>query len=381
MRDVLAQLRENYFNELAAIVGQQDVNLIVLTHLLDDRAELLNALNRVAPINAVIAIPYSVRQSTYDILKENYCILTPSLAELYDKAYLHRVLDKYAKNKPIILLEIGGYFAKVLPYLSSNLKDKLLGVIEDTELGHREYLHHHKNITCPIVSVARSILKETEDFLVGSSCLFSTEKILRDSGFPIEGKRSLVLGFGKIGRGIAHSLLRHHCPVLVYDTDPIKRINALSEGFQIPDKQKAFAEAEVIYGTTGTCSIKKEEITNIRQGAILVSCSSKDIEFDLAYLDTHYQKETLATDLSRYRNARHTLYLAGAGRPVNFIDGAVIGPVLALVQAEIMLAIPKILSLNGQRGMYETDLATKQLLAEKWLHYFCDGLTGRYKHD
>ncbi len=52
------------------------------------------------------------------------------------------------------------------------------------------------------------MLKETEDFLVGSSCLFSTGRLLREAGFLIDGKQALILGFGKVGRGLAHALLR-----------------------------------------------------------------------------------------------------------------------------------------------------------------------------
>ncbi len=378
MRDILSQFRGDYFAELASLVGKQDIQLIVLTHLLDDRPELLEALEGIAEIKMVIAIPYSIHQVTYEQLKGRYNIVTPTLAQLYDTEYLGQLLQQ-ANPKPTILLEIGGYFAKALAQAKA-LPEHIIGVIEDTEMGHREYLQHLDQIACPVVSVARSVLKETEDFLVGSSCLFSTEKVLRQAGFPIEGKRSLVLGFGKVGRGIAHSLLRHHCPVLVYDTDPIKRINALSEGFQIPHKQQALSEAEVIYGATGVQSIQGEDISYLRRGALLVSCSSKDIEFDLGYMNQYYQKQQMADHLLRYKNGAHSFYLAREGRPINFIDGAVIGPALALVQAEIMLAIPRVLALKKQRGLFETDLATKKLLAEKWLNYFSDDLTGRYRY-
>ena len=72
----------------------------------------------------------------------------------------------------------------------------------------------------------------------------------------IEGKKALVLGFGKIGRGLAYALHRRSCLVSVYDTNPIRRIQALSEGFNITEKILGLGENDLIFGATGNYSIK-----------------------------------------------------------------------------------------------------------------------------
>lgn len=281
----------------------------------------------------------------------------------------------------MILLEIGGYFSPILKKLQKKLNGNLIGAIEDTETGHRLYEKLGVERACPVISVARSSLKDTEDFLVGTSCLFSTEKLLRQNGLPLEGKRSLVLGFGKVGRGVAHALMRNYCPVSVYDIDPIRRINAISEGFQAQDKESAFKYAEIIYGTTGNFSISSSDFKLLRNGTLLVSCSSKDIEFDLEALQQNYKKQNICDGLDVYKKEDQYFYLAANGRPINFRDGAVIGPILALVQAEIIFAIKQLLEKNLQNEIYETDMACKKVLAEKWLQHFCDGRTGRYRLD
>ncbi|CAN5284507.1 adenosylhomocysteinase [soil metagenome] len=381
MRDHLTSLRECYFKDIANQVSSCDAQFIVLTHLLPDRPEFFLALEEIAPISMIIAIPYSIHQPTCYALQNKYNILTPSLDNLRNKHYLLEILKKNIQSsKPVIIIEIGGYFASVICEANKILPSNLLGVIEDTEAGLLQYLKYEDQLPCPIISVARSSLKETEDFLVGASCLYSTEKLLRATGFPIGGKYSLVLGYGKVGRGVAYALHRHHCPVLVYDTDPIQRIKALSEGFKIPSKSQAFYQAEIIYGATGNNSIVGDDFTKIRNGALLVSCSSKDQEFDLNHLNSLYHKKAIIDGIDQYQNDDHMLYLAASGQPVNFIDGAVIGPMLALVQAEMIMAIKDLFSLQGRKGLFETNKETKSILAEKWMDYFCDSTTGRYKN-
>ena len=134
----------------------------------------------------VISIPYSNDQSTYIKLKDKYKIINPTIEELSNHGFLKKVLyESIVSSRSVVILEIGGFFAKVAEDISLKLGDRLLGIVEDIEHGHRQYEKYIQKIACPVVSVARSELKEAEDFLVGTSCLYSTEKMIRRLGFPI----------------------------------------------------------------------------------------------------------------------------------------------------------------------------------------------------
>ena len=330
----------------------------------------------------VISIPYSNDQSTYIKLKDKYKIINPTIEELSNHGFLKKVLyESIVSSRSVVILEIGGFFAKVAEDISLKLGDRLLGIVEDIEHGHRQYEKYIQKIACPVVSVARSELKEAEDFLVGTSCLYSTEKMIRRLGFPIEGAESLVLGYGKIGRGLSYDLVRKHCPVSVYDTNPIRRIIALSEGFKVPKREVVLRKAQIIYGTTGSFSIGADDFPILKNGVVLVSCSSKDVEFDLEALRRTYKSETIFENFERFENNNHKIYLLAKGYPVNFIDGAVIGPVLALVQSGIILAVKEILELKGKRGIFELKMESKKTLANLWLKHFCDEATGSYRYE
>lgn len=383
MKDFLTKLRMDYFKSVAQLVPPFNGQFIILTHLLEDRAELLSTINSIAPIALVVAIPYSLHLPSLKHLTKQYKIVTPTLVQLYDAQYLKKLISNHLSiSTPTIILEIGGYFAKVLQSFNSTLENKLTGIIEDTESGHEEYEQISRSLHYPVVSIARSSLKTNEDFLVGASCVHSAEKLFRKAGFLLDSKTALVFGFGKVGRGVAHALAKRHYHVMIYDVKPNCRINALSEGFYIPNRKTALQNADIIYGATGTCSITEKDFAKLKNGVTLISCGSKDTEFDVAVLKKDYTKTNVFEDLDCYRKKEKSIYLAAAGTPINFIDGAIIGPVLALTQAEIILAIKDVISLHhsGKVGIFETNKETKNLLATKWLEYFLDSATGSYRH-
>lgn len=366
----LTLARSKLFEEIAKMVPSFSGKFIIVTHILNDRPELLNAISQIGDIALIIAIPYSIKKETLNELTKRYDVITPSLDEIRNGKYLKKIIKKYlGKNDDLIVIEIGGYFAQIIKELKDTLQHRFIGVIESTEAGHRQY-EKVDDLPCPVVSVCRGSLKRTEYSVVGNSCIFSTEHLIRKAGFLLNGKKALVIGYGKVGQGLAHSLYKYNCPVMVYDANPIMRVLAYSEGFQVPEKIEAIQQAEIIFGATGNSALSKDEISHIKNGAILVSCSSKDIEFDMEFILKHYETEEAIENFNVYRSENHFFYLLGKGVPINFIDGAVMGPVLAIVQAEVIYAIKTLLELKSKTGIYEVQEEDKKMLASKWLKTF-----------
>lgn len=130
--------------------------------------------------------------------------------------------------------------------------------------------------------------------------------------------------------------------------------------------------------------MRSEDFQHIKSGAILVSCSSKDIEFELSHLRANYKEETLFPNYTKYTNGNQHLYLLAKGHPVNFLDGSLesspFSAVLALVQSEIILAVREIINLHAQnkKGLFELSIEDKRTLATMWLKHFCNQVTGCY---
>ena len=133
----------------------------------------------------VISIPYSNDQSTYIKLKDKYKIINPTIEELSNHGFLKKVLyESIVSSRSVVILEIGGFFAKVAEDISLKLGDRLLGIVEDIEHGHRQYEKYIQKIACPVVSVARSNssylknLREKKDHLHGKGGLILVSVII-----------------------------------------------------------------------------------------------------------------------------------------------------------------------------------------------------------
>ena len=199
---------------------------------------------------AVICIPYSIDEQVLVDIRSKFTVYLPTMDQLYDKTYLCSIVESHSNSKDIALLEVGGYFAQCANELNKTSHKKIIGIIEDTEAGHRKYASACE-LPFPVISVARSQLKTAEDAVIGPSAVFSIEKALRAIDKPIEGLPATVLGYGKIGRGAALALRAKNCVVYVFDTNPVARIQALAEGHKIPSKSNALRSADLIIGTSG----------------------------------------------------------------------------------------------------------------------------------
>jgi adenosylhomocysteinase len=376
---LLAQIRQAFFESISSTVGSRKGQIIVLTHLLDDRPELLAALERIAPIAVIIAIPYSVHEATYEELKSRYTILRPSLDELRTREFILATLSSHLNSLPTCIVEIGGYFAPWLNEIRSEFGCKIIGFQEDTESGHRAYLTKQP-LPYPVLSVARSPLKQAEDHLVGPSCCYSAEKILREQGVLLRNRSALVIGYGKVGRGTAQGLLQRGLPTQAFDIDPIRNTVAAGDGMLIPSESAIFETANIIFGCTGAQSLSRSDLARLQSGTFLVSCSSKDVEFDLNGLQEDYSSEKIGDNIELFQKDNQKLFLLAKGTPVNFLDNAVIGPALSLVQAEIIMSLGEIFDgkVKHSGEIEEASESTRKHIAKIWQEMFFDPKTGGY---
>lgn len=382
--NLLYEIRRAFFAEVAQTLGPiSDSKQIVLTHLLPDRPELLDAFNAVCPIALVIGIPYSTVPDVLAEVRKKYAVATPTLSELLTPQFMADLVGTTLSANPgsrLSVMEIGGYFAPALNSIKRRFGDQVVGFVEDTQNGHVRY-EAARPLPYPVISVARSTLKEGEDTLVGPACYFSADKLMRQLGVLLAPRRSLVVGYGKVGRGTAHALSKNYCPTSVYDVNPIRNCVAQGDGMLIPNRQEALRNADVIFGCTGVTSIAGEDFETLNDGCFLISCSSKNIEFDLATLDgPDYQKENLIPNADRYTSHKSgkKIYLLGRGTPVNFIDGAVFGPALSLVQAELILASHAIHSSLVSGELSEISVNDRKVIAGIWQTRFIDGESGSF---
>jgi adenosylhomocysteinase len=202
---------------------------VLITHLLADRPLFVAAAARLSTVAAVLPKPKSINsRALQEIIQMAPCDALDR-KRLAQPDELISYLETRAAGQDLVLLDVGGYFAPALEDACARFSGRVLGVVEDTENGLRRYLEAGK-LPCPVFSVARSPLKDPEDYLVGQSVVFSAEALLRGRGDILHGRRACVIGFGKIGSSVARLLHAKHLQVTVYDTDAVRMTQALRPG-------------------------------------------------------------------------------------------------------------------------------------------------------
>jgi adenosylhomocysteinase len=343
---------------------------VLITHLLADRPLFVAAAARLSTVAAVLPKPKSINsRALQEIIQMAPCDALDR-KRLAQPDELISYLETRAAGQDLVLLDVGGYFAPALEDACARFSGRVLGVVEDTENGLRRYLEAGK-LPCPVFSVARSPLKDPEDYLVGQSVVFSAEALLRGRGDILHGRRACVIGFGKIGSSVARLLHAKHLQVTVYDTDAVRMTQALAQGFcTASSSTDALAGAGVVICATGNLALRADDFARLANGAYVASVTSADDELELAGLDALYDRSPAGDHIARYATTGHYFYVLNDGNAVNFLHGASVGAFIYLIQAEILAATAALAAGHLEPGLHQCDDDTRKFIAATWLQVF-----------
>lgn len=297
----------------------------------------------------VISIPYSENKST----KQNISQIT-SVYEVSDYKKIPALIKNLCQEneeKRIILVEIGGYSAGVSHYL----KNVVLS-IEDTNQGYWEFKKFEKNLNYPVVSIAQTILKSLENRLVGQSVVFSTERILRDyfNQGCLTTQDVLVLSYGQIGRAVCNALRGRFSRIYVHDEDPTKQIEAYLDGFNIVNKIDALPNMDIIIGVSGNRSIQMSDVPYIRKDTLLISGSSKQVEFPYQDLELYLLKSEPTSIIEEIEVIKgKNFFIAFKGQPINFIDDSAFGDAFEIIMSAFLQCVKYYLGNHLSNYVYD----------------------------
>ncbi|KIQ66689.1 adenosylhomocysteinase [Kitasatospora griseola] len=362
---------DTYFGRIARqFTPEQRPASVLVTHLLPERPSFVKAVAAASNLKAVLPKPKSIDSGARREIERTVVVDELSREMFIDPDSAVTYLETRAAGEEVVLLDVGGYFAPSLPEVCARFSGVVLGVVEDTENGHQRYAEHGK-LPCPVVSVARSPLKDPEDFLVGQSVVFSTEALMRGRGDILPGRSALVIGFGKLGSSIARLLHAKGVRVTVYDVDPVRHAQALSQGFNVArDRERAISTASVVLCATGSLALRGEDFPNLKNGAYVATVTSSEDELELAGLPDCYTRHQAGDSVTRYETTGHYFYLMNGGNAVNFLHGASVGPFIFLVQSEIIAGIHMLGGGGLEVGMHEVNSKAREAIAATWLDFY-----------
>jgi len=167
------------------------------------------------------------------------------------------------------------------------LSQDIRGVSEETTTGvHRLYERANDNsLLFPAINVNDSVTKSKFDNVYG--CRHSlVDAIMRATDVLISGKRSLVCGFGDVGKGSAQSLRSQFARVSVTEIDPICALQACMLGYDVVRLNDTIGDFDIFVTATGNKDIiTANHMRQMKHNAIVCNIGHFDNEIDIAGME------------------------------------------------------------------------------------------------
>jgi len=237
-----------------------------------------------------------------------------------------------------MVLDDGGDLTLILHEKYPAMLDKIHGVTEETTTGvHRlQEMLEKGELKIPAINVNDSVTKSKNDNKYG--CRHSlNDGIKRGTDMLLSGKQALVVGYGDVGKGSAHSLRQEGMIVTVAAIDPICAMQACMDGYELVSPYidgintgtndgidtALLGKIDLIVTTTGNVNVcDKFMLQAVKTGAVICNIGHFDNEIDTAFMRENWEWEEIKPQVHKiYRdgatNQSDYLILLSEGRLIN----------------------------------------------------------------
>lgn len=359
---------------LARAQPRDDVEIVFVQHLLPDTAHYLKVLAGSGfKVLAIYGIEYSTKPEAVEAIR-GLGIQVESLPVAQIPSALESLFrsrqsaGSSGSKRRVLLQEVGGYAANLLARDPDLLAESCLGIVEETRQGLWRY-QEVENPAVPVVEIASTRLKRIEAIYVGEAVARALETDLLVLGRTLAGLPITVLGFGDIGSCCAVAFRSRGAIVAVYDPDPTRLVEAVGSGFLVFGRREALRHGRVIVGASGQQSLTLDDIGHMSEGAVLVSASSKQVEFPVSeLLSSATRNVEIAPRLTKlvFENGDN-IVLVNDGFPVNFESLSLPAFVSDLLFCQISSAICCVTSGDLQPGLHTLGESEQEKIAKTWM--------------
>ena len=221
----------------------------------------------------------STQQETVDYLRERGVDVIGGPTADPDEH--DRFLRDVLATKPDLILDNGGdLFTRYL----EDPWEGLRGGTEETTSGRDRLLPLRDRLAMPLLVINDSPIKQFAEntHAVGAG---TVESFIRITNRITNGRRVAVFGYGSVGRGVAAYFRSFNSIVSVVEPQPVLRMRALLDGFEVPDRDEALATADVVVTVTGAPHvIEAADLARVRDGVVLISAGHLPWELDVPAL-------------------------------------------------------------------------------------------------
>ena len=226
---------------------------------------------------------------------------------------------------PNIIIDDGGDLVHLMHTKYTDLIPKVIGGCEETTTGiHRlRAMARAGTLRFPMVMVNDADCKHMFDNRYGTGQSV-WDGIMRTTNLIVAGKVVVVSGYGWCGKGVSLRAKGLGAKVIVTETDPVRALEAVMDGFQVMPMAEAARLGDMFITVTG-CSgvITAEHFEHMKDGAILTNAGHFDGEVDMAGLNAlAVEKYEARHNIQGYvLRGGKTLFTIAEGRLVNLAAG------------------------------------------------------------
>jgi adenosylhomocysteinase len=223
--------------------------------------------------------------------------------------------------EPRITLDDGADLVSTVHRERTDLIGGMFGGTEETTTGvvRLRAMATNKALKYPVIAVNDAQSKSLFDNPLGTG-QSALDGIIRATNVLVAGKDVVIVGYGKVGSGIAERAKGHGARVAIVESNPINALRAAMSGFRVVTMKDAARFGDIIVTATGDINVvRKEHFLGMKDKTILANAGHFDVEIskpDLEEVSVTKRSVNACVDEYTLKNGRK-LFLLADGRLVN----------------------------------------------------------------
>jgi len=297
------------------------VRMSACLHVTSETANLAIALRDAgADLTLCASNPLSTQDDVAAALVQEYGIPTYAIKGENETTYYEH-LEAALATEPQMTMDDGADLLTLLHTKHPHMIDNIIGGTEETTTGviRLTAMAADGQLKYPVIAVNDAETKHFFDnrYGTGQSTL---DGITRATNILWAGRRVVVSGYGWCGRGVASRAQGMGAHVTVCETNPVRALEAVMDGYSVMPMIEAAKIGEVFITVTGGLhAVGKEHIEVMASGAILSNSGHFNDDIDIASLkEMSTANRELRPFVEEYtmKDGR-LIYLLADGRLVN----------------------------------------------------------------
>mgnify|MGYP001772651869 CR=1 FL=1 len=212
------------------------------------------------------------------------------------------------------------YVLDIIGGMKEEILENVVGGSEETTTGvyRLRALSREGRLLYPIIAVNDALSKSLFDNPIGTG-QSALDGVIRATNTLIAGKEVVIVGFGRVGSGIAYRARGLGARVTIVEVDPINALKAVMDGFRVESMSTASRHGDIFITATGNINVIRREHFNVmKDGVILANAGHFDVEISKKDLEELSVKVERVTDCI-------TTYILKDGRRINLLaDGRLV---------------------------------------------------------